>query len=256
MTDDIIVFTGGFDPIHSGHIEAIKAAQKLGRVIIGLNSDDWLIRKKGKPFMSFKERFAVLDQFKNILCVIGFDDSDDSASDAIRQAREMFPKSKVIFVNGGDRTKSNISEMAAFKDDPMVEFHFSVGGDNKKNSSSWILSEWKHPTETRGWGKFMTYYESKQAKVKRLIIEPGKSISMQYHNHRAEFWFIESGVGEIYTLDNDGGETSKCKISKHETYKVEKTLWHRLENFGDEDLCVIEIQYGDQCTEDDIIRML
>ena len=135
MSDNIIVFTGGFDPIHSGHIEAIKEAQKLGRVIIGLNSDEWLIRKKGKSFMPFEERKAVLDQFKNVLCVIGFDDSDNSASDAIRQAREMFPKNKVIFVNGGDRTKSNIPEMNAFLNDSMVEFHFSVGGDNKKNSS-------------------------------------------------------------------------------------------------------------------------
>lgn len=251
--DDVIVFTGGFDPIHSGHIEAIKEAQKLGRVIIGLNSDDWLIRKKGKPFMSFEERFAVLDQFKNILCVIGFDDSDDSASDAIRQARQMFPKSKVIFVNGGDRTKSNIPEMVTFKDDPMVEFHFSVGGDNKKNSSSWILSEWKHPTETRGWGKFMTYYTSPEAKVKRLVLEPGKSISMQYHNKRAEFWFIEQGVGKLLTMDGDK-EIMKRRLQKHDSYHVEVGEWHRLENVGTENLYVIEIQYGDECNEEDIIR--
>lgn len=253
MDDNIVVFTGGFDPIHSGHIEAIKDAHQHGRVVIGLNSDAWLSRKKGKPFMPFAERKAVLDQFKNVLTVIGFDDSDGSASDAIRQVRAMFPHSKVIFVNGGDRTAKNIPEMDAFKDDPMVEFKFSVGGDNKKNSSSWILEEWKHPSETRVWGKFMTYYDSTQAKVKRLILEPGKSISMQYHHNRTEFWFIESGVGTLKTLVGDI-ETSLKVLEKHDSYRVERGQWHKIENTGTDELCIIEIQFGSSCTEDDIVR--
>lgn len=255
MNDNIIVFTGGFDPIHSGHIEAIKHAQSLGRVILGLNSDDWLIRKKGKPFMPFEERKAVLDEFKNILAVIGFDDSDNSACDAIQKAKDMFPKHKIIFVNGGDRTPSNIPEMDRFKDDPLVEFHFGIGGEYKKNSSSWILSEWKHPAETRIWGKFMTYYDSKQAKVKRLVIEPGKSISMQYHNQRAEFWFIENGSGKLTTLVEDR-EISLRILEKHQYYHVDVGQWHRLENVGDVDLEVIEIQYGKSCIESDIVRKL
>ena len=109
--ENIVVFTGGFDPVHSGHISCIKEARKLGRVIIGLNSDEWLTRKKGKPFMSFEERKTVLEQFKNVLCVIEFDDSNNTASDAIRQAMKMFPNNKIIFVNGGDRTENNITEI-------------------------------------------------------------------------------------------------------------------------------------------------
>jgi cytidyltransferase-like protein len=255
MNDNIVVFTGGFDPIHSGHIEAIKDAQQYGRVILGLNSDEWLTRKKGRPFMPFEERKAVLDQFKNVLAVIGFDDSDNSASDAIRKAREMFPKSKIIFVNGGDRTAKNIPEMDAFKDDPMVEFKFSVGGENKKNSSSWILSEWKHPSESRQWGKFMTYYDSKEAKVKRLVIDPAKSISMQYHNSRSEFWFVESGEGILYTM-TDHGEKQIKTLRKHDSYHIEVGQWHRVENSGSEPLQVIEIQYGSECKEEDIVRKL
>lgn len=253
--DKIVVFTGGFDPIHSGHIEAIKEAQKYGRVIIGLNSDEWLTRKKGKPFMPFEERKAVIDQFKNILSVIAFDDSDGSASDAIRQARALFPKNKIVFVNGGDRTEKNIPEMDVFKDDEMVEFVFGVGGTHKKNSSSWILEEWKHPSETRQWGKFMTYYESDKAKVKRLILEPGKSISMQYHIHRAEIWFVESGFGTMYTMAGDK-EIMVKNLEQHDYYRVELGQWHRLENTGTKDLCIIEIQYGHKCNEDDIIRLL
>lgn len=253
MIDDIIVFTGGFDPIHSGHISCIKEARKLGRVIIGLNSDDWLTRKKGKPFMTFNERKDVLQQFKDVLCVIGFNDSDNSACNAIQKAKEMFPKSKIVFVNGGDRTSTNIPEMVQFKDNPLVEFHFGIGGEYKKNSSSWILSEWKHPSETRHWGKFMTYYESKQAKVKRLVIGPGKSISMQYHNERAEFWFIENGTGKLSTLVEDKEITLKT-LEKHQYYYVDVGQWHRLENIGNVDLEVIEIQYGIECTESDITR--
>jgi cytidyltransferase-like protein len=247
------VFSGGFDPIHSGHIELIKEARKLGRVILALNSDEWLRRKKGKEFLPFTERKTILDQFKDILCVIGFDDSDNSASDAIRQAREMFPNQKVIFANGGDRTAENIPEQIAFQDDPMVEFAFSIGGDDKKNSSSWILKNWKSPTEERIWGDSMTYHESPNAKVKRLIIKPGKGISMQYHLKRSEFWFIEEGHGEI--IDIYLRHERHREIKKHQHYFVNTGDWHQIINTGKEDLCIIEIQYGEYCTEEDIIRL-
>jgi mannose-6-phosphate isomerase-like protein (cupin superfamily) len=108
-------------------------------------------------------------------------------------------------------------------------------------------------SESRVWGKFETYYESKESKVKRLIIEPSKSISMQYHSRRAEFWFVESGVGKIYTLVNDQ-EVFQRLLNKHEYYRVDVGKWHRLENIGNSDLEIIEIQYGEECTEEDIVR--
>lgn len=252
--ENIVVFTGGFDPVHSGHISCIQEARKLGRVIIGLNSDEWLTRKKGKPFMLFEERKIVLEQFKDILCVIGFDDSNNSASDAIRQARKMFPNNKIIFVNGGDRTENNIPEIEDFKSDAFVSFQFGIGGENKKNSSSWILSEWKHPTEKRIWGDSMTYHDSTETKVKRLILEPGKSISMQYHLQRNELWFVESGSGTIYTYDKEN--TIKVKdIYKHEMHHVSVGEWHKLEASPDNKLCIVEIQYGNLCNEKDIVRL-
>jgi D-beta-D-heptose 7-phosphate kinase/D-beta-D-heptose 1-phosphate adenosyltransferase len=252
--DNIVIFTGGFDPIHSGHISCIKEARKLGRVVIGLNSDEWLARKKGKSFLTFEERKAVLDEFKDILCVIAFDDSDDTASDAIRQVMNLFPKNKIIFVNGGDRTEGNIPELEVFRDHPRVSFQFGIGGQNKKNSSSSLLYDWNQSTEKRIWGDSKTYYDTKESKVKRLVIEPGKSISMQYHLRRNEFWFIESGAGTIYTID--GENIMKLKtIYKHETHHVSVGQWHMIKADTDEKLCIIEIQYGKLCEEKDIVRL-
>ena len=83
------IMGGTFNPIHEGHIDMIKAAsQKSDGVIVLVNSDDWLCRKKGKNFMSFKTRASVCGYLKNVIDVIGFDDSDNSASDGIRKARE------------------------------------------------------------------------------------------------------------------------------------------------------------------------
>ena len=75
-----VVVTGGFDPIHSGHIDYIREAAKLGDIlIVGVNSDKWLTRKKGKPFMNWQERTEVVNALKWVDHVLSFDDSDDSA---------------------------------------------------------------------------------------------------------------------------------------------------------------------------------
>lgn len=247
--NNIVLVTGGFDPLHSGHLALIKAARSIGRVMVGVNSDQWLTKKKGQHFMPIEERLVILNSLKDVMGAFEFDDSDGSACEAINYVKKMFPTSKVIFANGGDRTSTNIPELQQFENDDRVEFMFGVGGEDKKNSSSWILSEWKHPSENRFWGKSLTYYESNQSKVKRLELDPGKSISMQYHNHRNEFWFIEEGEGVVHT------ETSLLHVTKHDTYMVKKGQWHRLENVGTNPLHVIEIQYGDVCTEDDIVRL-
>ena len=139
----IVIVTGGFDPMHSGHITHLREARALGGLLmVGLNSDEWLTRKKGKPFMNYHERWAVLLGCRYVDGVISFDDSDDSARDAIRKVMQLYSSAEIIFANGGDRTKDNIPEMDIT--DPRVSFVFGIGGINKTNSSSWLLDNWKN----------------------------------------------------------------------------------------------------------------
>lgn len=138
----IVLVTGGFDPLHSGHIAYFDAAKKLGDIlIVGVNSDDWLTRKKGKPFMPWGERALIISKLQMVDGIRHFDDSDGSARDAIRKVLASYPNDDIIFANGGDRKLGTIPEMDV--DSDRLEFAFSVGGDDKKNSSSWILENYK-----------------------------------------------------------------------------------------------------------------
>jgi cytidyltransferase-like protein len=247
--ENIVLFTGGFDPIHSGHIEVIKQAQTMGRVVLGLNSDEWLARKKGKPFMPFEERKAILDQFKNVLCVIDFDDSDNTAINAINKVKQMFPKNKIIFVNGGDRTEDNIPEMV-FDD---VEFVFGVGGNHKKNSSSWILKEWKQPTVQRNWGEYSILDKGEGWQAKLLDFEVGKSLSDQRHFERSEHWNIVEGAVKI-ALEYSNGDIEVKTYYGGESVYIPPNTWHKVTNVGNVPAKVVEVWIGEYLSENDIER--
>ena len=138
--EKVVLVTGGFDPLHSGHLAYLKEAKALGdRLIVGINSDDWLIRKKGKNFLPEQERHEILSSIKYVDGCILFNDEDDTAIEAIKNVMMLFPYSQIIFANGGDRTQENIAEMVFDN----VIFMFGVGGKNKKNSSSWILKKYE-----------------------------------------------------------------------------------------------------------------
>ena len=137
----VTIVTGGFDPLHSGHIAYFKAAKELGNPLcVGVNSDEWLTRKKGKPFMTIDERMSIIKELKCVDLAIEFRDDDNSACDAIKMALEIYDK--VLFCNGGDRGSVNTPEYNEYRNDNRVEFKFGVGGTDKKNSSSWILKKW------------------------------------------------------------------------------------------------------------------
>lgn len=137
----IAVASGGFDPVHSGHILMFNAARAMSDyLVVGINSDEWLARKKGKAFMPYYERALVVSNFKAVDEVMSFDDSDGSAIQLLHTVREKYPTSEIIFVNGGDRTLNNILELAL----PGVSYVFGVGGTIKNNSSSNLLTTWSN----------------------------------------------------------------------------------------------------------------
>ena len=136
--EKVSLVTGGYDPLHSGHISNFKRAKDLSNyLIVGINTEEWLTRKKGQYFQSWKERAEIIRHLNMVDAVISWDDSDNSACGAIKKCLEI--SEKVIFCNGGYRIKSNIPEIQGYGDDPRVEFKFSIGGEDKMNSSSWIL---------------------------------------------------------------------------------------------------------------------
>jgi cytidyltransferase-like protein len=247
----IVVVSGGFDPVHSGHIRLIKEARMLGdQLIVGINSDEWLARKKGRAFMPWQERLCVLNNLRQVDEVYTFDDDDGTACHLLHQVRAHYPSDRIVFANGGDRTRDNIPEMSV----PGVEFIFGVGGVDKANSSSWILQEWKAPKTERTWGYYRVLHEVPGIKVKELTIDPGQAISMQYHNHRSEFWMVSEGRASVYTLKLGPEPVFVDELSAHEHFWVDQGLWHQLRNNTDRALKIVEIQYGEQCVEEDIER--
>lgn len=249
----IVLVTGGFDPLHSGHIAYFEAAQKLGDfLVVGINSDEWLTRKKGKPFMPVTERRAIIQNLKMVKHCIEFKDDDNSSIDAIHKLKTIYPDADIVFANGGDRTKENIPEMV-FDD---VEFVFGVGGEDKKNSSSWILEDWKKPKTQRTWGYYRVLHEvGSNTKLKELTVAPKTCLSMQRHDQRAEFWFVAEGTATVYTLDQASTDADvKCQLNVHQHTFIDCKEWHQLCNETDEPLKLIEIQYGENCVEEDIER--
>ncbi|MBI04855.1 MAG: hypothetical protein CMI96_03450 [Pelagibacteraceae bacterium] len=139
--DNLVLVSGGFDPLHSGHIALINEAAKHGEVIVLLNSDNWLRNKKGKEFLSFKERKIIMNSIKKVIDVIGFDDTDKTCIDGIKKTIKKYPDRVIKFANGGDRNNNTTPEVTfCLKNN--VENLWGIGGDFKMNSSSWILENW------------------------------------------------------------------------------------------------------------------
>ena len=138
LFEKLSLVTGGFDPIHSGHISYFKRAKDLSNyLVVGVNTEEWLTRKKGQYFQSWKERAEIIRHLDMVDAVISWDDEDNSACGAIAKCLEI--AETVIFANGGDRGKDNTPEVDKYGDHPHVEFAWGIGGDDKMNSSSWIL---------------------------------------------------------------------------------------------------------------------
>ena len=131
-----VMVSGGFDPIHAGHIRYIRAAAEHGDVIVIANSDEWLFRKKGFVFMDFAARAEILQSIKGVIVVDSVDDTDGTVCEAIRRHKPTY------FANGGDRGRSNTPEQSVCEE-LGVQMLWSTGGDEKVDSSSDIVERSK-----------------------------------------------------------------------------------------------------------------
>jgi cytidyltransferase-like protein len=129
----LVAVSGGFDPVHIGHVRMINSASKHGDVIVICNSDAWLRRKKGYIFMSFDERAEILKAFKNVKDVVEAKDDDGSVCDSLA---DILPD---IFANGGDRFNSNTPETQTCKK-YAIEMLWGVGGGKIQSSSDLVLN--------------------------------------------------------------------------------------------------------------------
>lgn len=137
----IICVSGGFDPIHIGHVRMIQDAAKLGHVIVIANSDEWLVRKKGYAFMPYEERQEILYAIKGVVDVVEAEDDDDTVCKTLRYLNPH------IFANGGDRGDKNTPEMAICKE-LGIQMVWGMGGNDKPQSSSWLIDAIRNKVES------------------------------------------------------------------------------------------------------------
>lgn len=209
MKQKTIVISGGFDPIHPGHIAMIEAARAYGEVHIVANSDEWLIRKKGQFHQPWIDRRKILQAYTPHVHAV--DDADGTVCEALRRIKPDY------FGNGGDRTGSNTPELEVCAE-LGIEPVFGLGG-GKYSSSSAINA--RQRVETR-WGFFDVIIDMPLLKVKLLHINPGKKLSLQRHCLRSEFFFTPNGEVRV----NLPG------------------VWHAPKAPEDEPLVILEVQIG------------
>ena len=240
--DGAIVISGGFDPIHIGHLRMIKDASKLGtKLIVIANCDRFLVDKKGYVFMPIEERLEILESFDGVDRAVESIDDDMTVCKTI----EWLAKDEDIacFANGGDRRNEDDIPESFVCEKYGIEMEFNVGGGKIQSSSSLVEGEVKKP-----WGSYKTFEKGNGYLLKRMTINPGEILSLQSHENRSEFWYVSEGVATVECDDNI------FDLKKHESTNIPQKSKHRLSNNSNGILKVIEVQIGDLLSEDDITR--
>ena len=248
-TVNISLISGGFDPLHSGHMNYFKAARNYGDIVVLLNSDEWLNQKKGRSFMPWSERASIVKEIKGVVNVVPFDDIQGNAIKGIQKVMFCYPWPlyHVSWLNGGDRTEKTTPEVKWCQNN-RVSCIFGVGGE-KTQSSSWILQDWETLPVKRIWGEWRVLKDyPPHTKVKELLVLPKKRLSYQRHTKRNEYWQIAEGKATVF------GDHEPFSIWTGESLNIPKGEWHQLVNLEEKPLRVVEIQWGELCDEDDIER--
>ncbi|NBO18239.1 MAG: hypothetical protein EBV03_03250 [Proteobacteria bacterium] len=235
----MVCVSGGFDPLHAGHLALLADAARHGPLTVILNSDAWLLRKKGFVFLPWQQRAAIISDLRYVAAVVPVDDTDGTVCEALTRLKPAF------FANGGDRKPGNTPE-TSLCEKLGIGLLWNMGGGKAESSSEVARRAWVQ----RSWGRYVTLDEGPGYKVKKVVIEPGCAISRQYHQHRSEFWYM---AGEGAQVEAD--EKKFAVAANAAPVIIEPRMVHRLSNTGATALTIIEIQSGPCLEEDDIVRM-
>lgn len=242
MTKKTIMVSGGFDPMHIGHLHMIEAASEYGDVIVALNSDKWLTNKKGAPFMPFDERFELISNIKGVTKVIPVDDDDGTVVEAIKRYKPDY------FANGGDRVTNTTPELeTCFNLE--VQPLFGIGGPKIQSSSVLTTKAKQNTRQDRPWGCWEMLGKSDDFWIKLLHINPHSSLSLQKHEHRTEHWQLLKGSVTAIT------DKSSFRLCEGDKIIIHPNVQHRLVNDSDKCAIVVEVATGKILTESDIIRL-
>jgi cytidyltransferase-like protein len=246
-----VAVSGGFDPMHIGHVRMFKRARALGdKLVVVLNNDNWLRRKKGFAFMPQKERAELLRAFPFVDKVLITDHAkDDPDTSVCRALQKLRP---AIFANGGDRKNMRDIPEAKVCKELGIKMVFNVGAGGKVQSSSWMINAARRPASrsVRPWGEYYAWDSGKGWNLKTIYIDAKKRLSLQYHHHREEWWLLVEG--DATATVHEGKHERTYALKKGEVFRVGKGQVHRLSS--KKGGIVVEVAYG-KFDEHDIVRL-
>ncbi len=246
-----VAVSGGFDPIHIGHVRMLEEAKKLAdKLVVIVNNDNWLRDKKGYVFMPQKERAELIKSFPFVDKVVVTDHKkNDPDRSVVRALAKIKP---AIFANGGDRKGVQDIPEALLCKKMGIKMVFNVGYGGKVQSSSWMIKDVSRNflRSVRPWGEFYSWDKGEQWNLKTIYIQAGKRLSLQYHNHRSELWTLVQGDATATIEAN--GELKRIPLMVGQTFVVPSRAHHRLES--KKGGILVEVALGN-FDENDIVRL-
>lgn len=239
-----VAVSGGFDPLHIGHVRMFQEARKLGdRLVVILNNDNWLMDKKGFVFMPEQERKEIIEAYEFVDEVVLTSHTPGCTDHSV--AMEIQTIKPQVFANGGDRKAEVDIPEAKTCAEIGCEMVFNVGGD-KIQSSSWLTNK-RQKYEERPWGSMEMLKSAHNWWIKTLSLSPNEQISLQKHDQRSEIWVCIDGTG----IADVGG--TKHQLQRGSMVWFGTGVIHQL-TAGANGITIVEVAHGEVMSETDIKR--